>query len=117
MTLLCDFTDDGVCPRCGSTGEPGKTTRACQTPDEVTRALVEAAAPPWVRIPNPKLGDAVAATLAAVGITKERVSRIVGGDCGCDGRQEALNAASGKVAEFVEIVIDLTADAVLGKRS
>ena len=36
------------------------------------------------------LGDMVAAGLAAVGITKERVAALVGG-CGCDGRQEALN--------------------------
>ena len=41
--------------------------------------------------PSPGLGDMVAAGLNAVGITKERVSAIVGGDCGCDKRQEALN--------------------------
>lgn len=33
----------------------------------------------------------VAAGLTAVGITKERVAAVVGGDCGCDQRQEALN--------------------------
>jgi hypothetical protein len=37
------------------------------------------------------LGDMVAAGLSAVGITKERVSALVGGDCGCEQRQEALN--------------------------
>jgi len=37
------------------------------------------------------LGDMVAAGLSAVGITKERVSNLVGGDCGCAERQEALN--------------------------
>ena len=37
------------------------------------------------------LGDMVADGLAAFGITKARVSAIVGGDCGCDGRQAALN--------------------------
>ena len=40
---------------------------------------------------RPGLGDMVAAGLSAVGITKERVSAIVGGDCGCKERQEALN--------------------------
>jgi hypothetical protein len=39
----------------------------------------------------PGLGDMVAAGLNAVGITKERVSAIVGGPCGCDKRQAALN--------------------------
>lgn len=37
------------------------------------------------------LGDMVAAGLAAVGITKERVSKVLGRPCGCGKRQEALN--------------------------
>lgn len=41
---------------------------------------------------KPGLGDMVASGLSAVGITKERVSKLVGGDCGCKKRQEALNA-------------------------
>lgn len=39
------------------------------------------------------LGDIVANGLNAIGITKERVSAIVGGDCGCQQRQEWLNKA------------------------
>jgi len=37
------------------------------------------------------LGDMIAAGLTTIGITKERVAAIVGGDCGCDGRQETFN--------------------------
>ncbi len=37
------------------------------------------------------LGDTVAKVLSSVGITKERVSAVVGSDCGCTGRQDALN--------------------------
>jgi hypothetical protein len=47
--------------------------------------------------PPPGLGDMVAAGLSAIGITKERVSAVVGGDCGCAKRQEALNALGRKV--------------------
>ena len=36
------------------------------------------------------LGDRVASTLAAVGITKERVAAVIG-DCGCEQRQKWLN--------------------------
>lgn len=44
------------------------------------------------RGPQPMgLGDMVAAGLSAVGITKDRVSAVVG-DCNCEQRQEALNA-------------------------
>jgi hypothetical protein len=41
--------------------------------------------------PRPGLGDMVAAGLSAVGITKDRVSAVVGGDCGCAERQDWLN--------------------------
>lgn len=41
--------------------------------------------------PRPGLGDMVAAGLSAIGITKERVTAAVGRDCGCKGRQEAMN--------------------------
>jgi hypothetical protein len=40
---------------------------------------------------RPGLGDMVAAGLSAFGITKERVSKFVGGDCGCRERQQKLN--------------------------
>lgn len=50
------------------------------------------AAYPRLRPPRPGLGDMVAAGLAAVGITPERVSRVLGGKpCGCKKRQQALN--------------------------
>jgi len=37
------------------------------------------------------LGDRIADGLASVGITPERVSKILGGDCGCNSRKEKLN--------------------------
>lgn len=37
------------------------------------------------------LGDMIAAFLSAVGVTEERVSAIVGGDCGCKRRREFMN--------------------------
>jgi hypothetical protein len=40
---------------------------------------------------KPGLGDMVASGLSAIGITKERVSKLAGGDCGCAKRQAALN--------------------------
>ena len=53
--------------------------------------------------PHPRKGwgDHVADGLAAVGITKERVSKLVGRDCGCAKRQAALNAIGHKVADFL----------------
>jgi hypothetical protein len=39
----------------------------------------------------------VAASLSAIGITKERVEAFVGGPCGCSKRAEALNALGRKI--------------------
>ena len=39
-----------------------------------------------------ELGDAVESALSAVGITKDRVSDWVGGECGCEERQRRLNS-------------------------
>jgi hypothetical protein len=43
------------------------------------------------------LGDMVAAGLSAIGITKDRVSALAGGDCGCSKRQEQLNELGRKI--------------------
>jgi len=56
------------------------------TPDEVAdrvRTLEE-------RL-RPGLGDMVSAGLSAIGITKERVSKMLGRPCNCPQRQAALN--------------------------
>lgn len=60
---------------------------------EYATLIAEAAAAlPRATLPaRPGLGDMVASGLKAVGITKERVSALVGGPCGCPERQAALN--------------------------
>jgi hypothetical protein len=39
----------------------------------------------------------VAAGLSALGITEERVSKLVGGDCGCSKRKQFLNQLGRKI--------------------
>ena len=78
--VACDFDNDAMtCRRCGFVAKTRDTRKSC-TPK-----------------PKPGLGDIVAAGLSAIGITKERVSAVVGGDCGCAKRQEALNALGRRV--------------------
>ena len=43
------------------------------------------------------LGDMVAAGLSAVGVTKERVSKLLGKPCNCEQRRQALNALGRKL--------------------
>lgn len=60
----------------------------CVVADDDGRLQVNADHPDY---PHPGLGDRVAAGLAAVGITEERVARVTGKPCGCKQRREALN--------------------------
>lgn len=80
----CDFTYDancGVCSRCGF--------RLCNARPPIRRRCE-------VQL-KPGLGDMVASGLSAIGVTKARVSKLAGGDCGCSKRQEALNALGRKI--------------------
>lgn len=50
---------------------------------------------------GPGLGDAVAGVLSAVGITPERVTKLIGRPCGCEKRKEKLNQFGRKVGAGV----------------
>ena len=58
------------------------------TPHQIQRIKAIKAAK---RAAKPGLGDRVASALAAVGITKERVSKALGKPCACAKRQAKLN--------------------------
>jgi hypothetical protein len=78
----CDIDGETLsCRVCGAVVSSPNTRRNCGTRPARTAA---------------GLGDYVAAGLSAIGITKERVEAVVGGPCGCDGRQAAMNAAGAK---------------------
>ncbi len=80
--MNCVIDPDSLsCVRCGAVFRTVRT--ACACPMYPHRAT--------------GLGDMVAAGLEAVGITKELVSAAVGRDCGCAGRQEALNALGRRI--------------------
>lgn len=113
---MCEFSDDLTCKRCGYKARQKKTYRECRTLDEMASHLATVTAPPWVPVPNPMLGDKVANALAYFGITKERVSAAVGGDCGCDKRQTGLNKLGGVAAKAVEVVLGRAVAAVIGDR-
>lgn len=72
----CDLDSQLTCPRCGYTAKRLGHKRRCRPPGMVA------------------VGDAVAAGLAAVGITPKLVQQVTGvQDCGCKKRQSALNEA------------------------
>lgn len=80
LPCLFEKTDSGwSCTRCGR------------------RVKLQSEKPPVaVCKAGPGLGDMVASGLGAVGITKERVSAVLGRPCNCPERQAKLNAIGKK---------------------
>lgn len=76
--------------RCRQRGYTLDHARPCIVSREGDSIMVDETHPAYPR-PRPGLGDYIAAGLAWLGITKPRVESLVGGPCGCDERQEALN--------------------------
>jgi hypothetical protein len=116
IVAMCEFTEDLTCKRCGYKARQQRTFRECRTIDEMAVHLAKATAPPWIPVANPMIGDKVANALAYFGVTKERVSAAVGGDCGCEQRQTGLNRVGGVVAKAVEKSLDAAVATFLGPR-
>ena len=69
----------------------------CILSEDGDQITIDETSPAYPRRPKKGLGDMVAAGLSAVGITEERVSKLVGGDCGCSKRKEFLNQLGRKL--------------------
>ena len=76
--------------RCRERGYTLDEVRPCIVAEDGDAITVDETHPAYPRA-RPGLGDMVAAGLSAIGVTKERVSAAVGGDCGCAKRQQQLN--------------------------
>ena len=77
--------------RCRERGYTLDEVRACIVSEDGDRITVDVDHPAYPRGAKPGLGDMVAAGLSAVGITKDRVSELLGRPCNCPKRQAALN--------------------------
>lgn len=82
--------------RCRERGYTLDEVRPCIVSQDADQIKVDERHPAYPRQRKPGLGDMVASALAAVGITKELVSKAIGKPCGCKKRQEALNALGRK---------------------
>ena len=87
--------------RCRQRGYTLEEVRPCIVDEHQDGTITVDETHPAYPHPRKGWGDHVADGLAAVGITKERVSRLVGRDCGCAKRQAALNAIGHKVTDFL----------------
>jgi len=87
---------DNLLARCKERGYTLDQVRPCIVSEDGDTITVDETHPAYPRA-KPGLGDMVAAGLSAIGITKERVSALAGGDCGCAKRQEQLNELGRRV--------------------
>lgn len=90
--IECHISD--LRARCRQRGYTLAEVSACIVSRQGDRIIVDETHAAYPKTDRPRgtgLGDMVAAGLAAVGITKERVSKALGRPCGCGKRQEALN--------------------------
>lgn len=92
--IKCSLAD--ISSRCAERGYTLDEVRACIVSEDGDVITVDETHPAYPRA-RPGLGDIVASGLSAIGITKERVSDLAGGDCGCQKRQEALNRLGRKI--------------------
>jgi hypothetical protein len=76
--------------RCRERGYSLDDVRPCIVSEDGDMITVDETHAAYPRA-TPGLGDMVKSGLSAIGITKERVSALAGGDCGCSKRQEQLN--------------------------
>lgn len=76
--------------RCRQRGYTLEQVRPCIVSQDGDSITVDETHPAYPRA-APGLGDMVKATLSAVGITEERVSRAIGKPCGCGQRAATLN--------------------------
>lgn len=112
--MLCNF-DDGTlrCPRCGYAASKLPLYRHCQTIEEIARAHLYAWAHGRIKIPPLRLGSMIAAGLTTIGVTEERVKKIIGKDCGCSARKNKLDAVGEGVTAAIQGVANRALDAVL----
>lgn len=76
--------------RCRERGYTLEEVRPCIVSQDGDTITVDETHPAYPRS-RPGLGDMVSAGLAAVGITPERVSKVLGRPCGCKERAAQLN--------------------------
>jgi hypothetical protein len=73
--------------------------RLCQTRPDYFQAWEEGRGPGQVR--SKGLGDRVSQALSLVGITEQRVSKLLGRPCGCGKRREALNRLGSRLRKML----------------
>jgi hypothetical protein len=82
--------------RCRERGYSLEQVQPCIVSEDDGWIVVDEAHPAYPSRAKPGLGDMLKAGLSAVGITEERISRLVGRPCGCGQRAAKINEFGAK---------------------
>lgn len=111
---MCDFNADTLrCGRCGYLAKRMPTFRVCRTIPEIAVKIATDQSSHRITVPSIPIGTAVSRGLAAIGVTPERMKKVFGKDCGCDGRKTALDAVGAAVSSVIERGANAMLNAVL----
>ena len=101
--MMCDFNAETLrCGRCGYLAKRIPTYRVCRTIPEMAEKIAVEQSTYRISVPPLPIGTAISRGLSAVGITPEKIKRVLGRDCGCDKRKSALDAVGAAVSSAVE---------------
>jgi hypothetical protein len=108
--VMCDFDRESLrCHRCGYLAKRMPTHRVCRTIPEMAEKIASDQSTHRIKVPPANVGTAVAGLLSAVGVTPDRVKKVIGKDCECDKRKATLD----KIGAAVSAVIERAANGVL----
>jgi|688.fasta_scaffold01253_54 hypothetical protein len=111
--MLCHFDNETLrCTRCGFIAKSLPHYRNCQTIEEMARAHLDAWAHGRIKIPPARLGSWIASGLSTIGVTEERVKKLIG-DCGCAARKNKLDAIGEGITTAIQTATNRALDAVL----
>lgn len=115
LRAMCDFDATTLrCTRCGYKAKSLPHHRACKTIVELAEDAAIEIATRRITFTPPRPGTAIAAGLAAIGVTEELVKKLTGvKDCGCKGRQARLDVAAAAVTHAAERAVNAALNAVL----
>jgi hypothetical protein len=112
--MLCEFDSNTLrCVRCGFLATTLPKYRPCQTIEEEARQQLIDYSHRRINVPAIPIGSLAAAALKTIGITEQRVKKLIGRDCGCSQRRNTLDAIGQNVSAAIATAANRALDAVL----
>jgi len=111
--MLCKFNEHNQCVRCGFKASKVPIYRSCQTIEELARERLQKMATNRIRVPVVPVGSLVSRGLTAIGVSEDRVKKLIGRECGCKARAARIDTASALASKIVQRAVNAALSHVL----